>query len=134
MKDLESWNHIVMPIPNFQNFFLRLSSKPSFKDIIEYLSLMDFLRETLNHHVNLDEIGFECSQRRCPILFKEKRLILLRVMNTMGKKAVIVVSLVEESAEKSNEEIEKEIMEELLREPARIPWMKEVEEVTVTEI
>jgi len=48
----------------------------------------------------------------------------------MGKKAVIVVSLVEEGAEKSN----KEIVEEFSREPARIPWMKEVEEVTVTEI
>jgi len=52
----------------------------------------------------------------------------------MGKKAVIVVSLVEESAEKPNEEIEREILEELSREPARIPWMKEVEKVTVTEI
>ena len=37
----------------------------------------------------------------------------------MGKKAVIMISLVEESAEKTNQEIEKEIMEELLREPAR---------------
>jgi len=55
-------------------------------------------------------------------------------MNIMGKKAVIVVSLVEESAEKPNEEIEREIVEELSREPARIPWMKEVEKVTVTEI
>ena len=51
----------------------------------------------------------------------------------MGKKAVIVVSLVKESAEKSNEEIEREIMEELSREPARIPWLKRVEKVTVTE-
>jgi len=52
----------------------------------------------------------------------------------MGKKAVIVVSLVEESAEKSNEEIQKEIVEELSREPAKIPWLKKVEKVTVTEI
>jgi len=58
----------------------------------------------------------------------------IRVMNEMGKKAVIVVSLVEESAEKPNEEIEKEIREELSREPARIPWMKEVKKVTVTEM
>jgi len=43
-----------------------------------------------------------------------------------SKKAVIMVSLVEESAEKSNEEIEREILEELLREPARIPWSKKV--------
>ena len=51
----------------------------------------------------------------------------------MVKKAVIMISLVEESAEKTNQEIEKEIMEELLREPARIPWLKKVEKVTVTE-
>ena len=49
----------------------------------------------------------------------------------MGKKAVIVVSLIEESAERPNEEIEREIMEELLRKPARIPWLKKVEKVTV---
>jgi len=51
----------------------------------------------------------------------------------MGKKAVIVVSLVEESAEKPNEEIEGDIMGELSEEPARIPWMKKVEKVKVTE-
>lgn len=51
-----------------------------------------------------------------------------------GKKAVIVFSLVEESAEKSNEEIEKEIMEELSREPPAIPWLRKVEKVTVKEV
>jgi hypothetical protein len=51
----------------------------------------------------------------------------------MGKKATIVISLVEESADKSNREIEKEIMKELSREPARIPWLKKVERVTVSE-
>lgn len=51
----------------------------------------------------------------------------------MVKKAVIVISLVEESAEKANEEIEKEIFEELSRRPANVPWMKMVEKVTVTE-
>jgi hypothetical protein len=51
----------------------------------------------------------------------------------MGKKAVIVVSLVAESAEKSNEEIEGEIMEELLKHPTVIPWLKKVEKVTVTD-
>jgi hypothetical protein len=51
----------------------------------------------------------------------------------MGKKAVIVISLVEESAEKSNRDIEKEIMMELTTEPSRIPWLKKVEKVTVTE-
>ena len=35
----------------------------------------------------------------------------------MGKKAIIVLSLVEESAEKPNEEIEKDIIEELSKEP-----------------
>lgn len=35
----------------------------------------------------------------------------------MGKNAVIVVSLVKESAEKSNEKIEKEILEELSKHP-----------------
>ena len=49
----------------------------------------------------------------------------------MGKKAVIVVSLVEESAEKLNEEIEKEILEELSKHPPAIPWLKEVKEVRV---
>jgi len=51
----------------------------------------------------------------------------------MGKKAVIVVSLVGESAEKPNEEIEREIMEELSKYPPVIPWLKKVERVTVTE-
>ena len=51
----------------------------------------------------------------------------------MSKKAIIVVSLVEESAEKSNEEIEKEILEELSKHPPMIPWLKKAEKVTVTE-
>ena len=50
----------------------------------------------------------------------------------MDKKAVIVISLVEESAEKANEEIEKEIMEKLSKHPPMIPWLKRVEKVTVT--
>jgi len=50
----------------------------------------------------------------------------------LGKKAVIVVRLVDESVEKANEEIEKEILQELSTEP-RIPWLKSVEKVTVTE-
>lgn len=49
------------------------------------------------------------------------------------KKAVIVISLVEESAEVANEKIEKDILNELSEEPTRIPWLKEVEKVTVTE-
>jgi len=50
----------------------------------------------------------------------------------LGKKAVIVIRLVDESVEKANEEIEKEILQELSAEP-RIPWFKTVEKVTVTE-
>jgi len=52
----------------------------------------------------------------------------------MHKKAVILVSLVEESVEKRNEEIEKEIFEELSERPANIPWMKKVDKVTVKEV
>ena len=44
-----------------------------------------------------------------------------------------MIRLVEESVEKANEEIEKEIMEELSRHPPMIPWLKKVENVTVTE-
>jgi len=51
----------------------------------------------------------------------------------MVKKAIIIISLVEESAETSNKEIEKDILNELSKEPTRIPWLKEVEKVTVTE-
>lgn len=51
----------------------------------------------------------------------------------MAKKAVIVISLVKESAEKTNEEIEREILKELSELPAKIPWMDKVEKVTVTE-
>lgn len=50
-----------------------------------------------------------------------------------GKKAVIVISLVEESAKKSNREIQREIKEELSKHPPTIPWLKNVEKVTVTE-
>jgi len=51
----------------------------------------------------------------------------------MDKKAVIVISLVEESAEKANKEIEKEITEELSKHPPMIPWLKKDEKVTVSE-
>ena len=50
----------------------------------------------------------------------------------MVKKAVIVISLVEESTEVANEEIERDIVNELSREPTKIPWLKEVQKVTVT--
>jgi len=45
------------------------------------------------------------------------------------KKAVITILLVKESEEKSNKEIEEEILKEL--ECLRIPWMDNVEKVTV---
>lgn len=52
----------------------------------------------------------------------------------MGKKAVIIIELVEESDEEPNEQIEKEIYEELSKgSPTIIPWFKEVGKVTVTE-
>ena len=51
----------------------------------------------------------------------------------MGKKAVIVIQLVEEAAEEPNEQIEKEISKELSKPLYTIPWMKKVEKVTVTE-
>ena len=51
----------------------------------------------------------------------------------MTKKAVMVFLLVEQSVEKTNEEIEKEILEEVSRDPPRIPWLKNVEKVTVTD-
>ena len=50
----------------------------------------------------------------------------------MVKKAIIVISLVEESTEVANEKIEKHILNELSKEPSRIPWLKEVQKVTVT--
>lgn len=50
----------------------------------------------------------------------------------MGKKAVIVIRLVNESIQKANEEIKREILEELTAKPA-IPWFKSVEKVTVIE-
>jgi len=51
----------------------------------------------------------------------------------MNRKAIIVVQLVNESKEKSKQQIEKEITAELATEPSRIPWLKKVEKVTVTE-
>lgn len=51
----------------------------------------------------------------------------------MNKKATIVISLVEESEEKSNQELEKEIYEALSEMPIKIPWMKKVEKVKVTD-
>lgn len=49
----------------------------------------------------------------------------------MVKKAIIVITLVDESEEKSNEELEKEIFEELSKRFTIIPWMKDVKKVSV---
>jgi hypothetical protein len=46
-----------------------------------------------------------------------------------SKKAVITILLVKESEEHSNEEIKEEILKEL--DVLRIPWMYNVEKVTV---
>lgn len=51
----------------------------------------------------------------------------------MAKKAVIVVTLVDESEEKTNEELEKEIFYELSKAPLVIPWMKQLEKVEIIE-
>ena len=51
----------------------------------------------------------------------------------MNKKATIVISLVEESKEKTNQELEKEIYTILSEMPIKIPWMKKVEKVKVTD-
>ena len=51
----------------------------------------------------------------------------------MTKKAVIVISLVEESIEKANEEIEKDISKELSKDFPMIPWFRNVEKATVTD-
>ena len=50
----------------------------------------------------------------------------------MVKKAIIVISLVEESAEKPNVELEKDIFQAVSKR-AVIPWAAEVEKVKVTE-
>jgi len=47
------------------------------------------------------------------------------------KKAFITILLVKESEKKSNKEIEKEIFESLSKGLPRIPWLAEVEKVTV---
>ena len=49
----------------------------------------------------------------------------------MGKKAIITVKLVEESALNSNETIAKEMLKWLLEEALLAPWIKEVDAVVV---
>lgn len=49
----------------------------------------------------------------------------------MSKKAIVVISLVEEGDKKANEEIKREIHEKLSRGFPIIPWCKEVVKVKV---
>jgi len=51
----------------------------------------------------------------------------------LAKKAVIVVTLVDESEEKTDDELEKEIFDELSKAPLVIPWMKQLEKVEIIE-
>ncbi|MFQ5772633.1 MAG: hypothetical protein ACE5HX_19005 [bacterium] len=55
----------------------------------------------------------------------------MRKLKESGKKAVIVIQLVEESREVPNEQIKKEIFEELSKGLSKIPWMKKVESIEV---
>jgi hypothetical protein len=50
----------------------------------------------------------------------------------MGRKATIVISLVDESRQSSREEIQREILRELSSRTDRIPWCKKIEKVEVT--
>jgi hypothetical protein len=50
----------------------------------------------------------------------------------MGRKATIVISLVDESCEKIPDEIRDEIFRELSKDCPRIPWCKKIEGVRVT--
>jgi hypothetical protein len=51
----------------------------------------------------------------------------------LGKKAIIEISLVKESAKKANKEIVNEIFDDLSEGGTLIPWLKKVEKVSVTE-
>lgn len=49
----------------------------------------------------------------------------------LAKKALIEVTLVEESTDRTNNEIEKEILEELSENVYAIPWAAKIEKTTV---
>ncbi len=55
------------------------------------------------------------------------------MVRQVGKKAVIIIRLAEESTETANEEIEKEILEGLSTGEPKIPWFKSLDRVTVVE-
>jgi hypothetical protein len=55
-------------------------------------------------------------------------------VKSIVKKAVIIFfSLVQETIEVANEKIKKDISDEFSNEWTRIPWLKEIEKITVTE-
>jgi len=71
-------------------------------------------------------------------IFSQSCQFLLVIKGKMGysvkrKKAVIVVSLVDEAQEETNAAIEKEIFQELSKDLPKIPWCKKVEKVEVME-
>jgi hypothetical protein len=49
------------------------------------------------------------------------------------KKAIILISLVDESRGKESKELEEDIFNELSKSPSMIPWMKRVLKVEVVE-
>jgi hypothetical protein len=51
----------------------------------------------------------------------------------MVKKAIIEISLVEESSEKTNDEIASEIFNDISEGKIVVPWCKQVEKVVVIE-
>lgn len=51
----------------------------------------------------------------------------------MTKKATIIITLIEESKQKTNQQIEKEIHTALTEGLPKIPWMKEIEKIRVTD-
>jgi hypothetical protein len=67
------------------------------------------------------------------IKHKNVRVFCFLLCYWMPKKAVIIITLVNESREKRNEELEKEIFDELSKYPSKIPWMKNVLRVEVAE-
>ena len=60
-------------------------------------------------------------------------VILFSLCYWMPKRAIIIITLVNESREKRNEELEREIFDELSKYPSKIPWMKHVVRVEVAE-
>jgi thiamine pyrophosphokinase len=67
------------------------------------------------------------------IKFKRWATLSITGVKYMVKKAIIEISLVDESSEKSNDEIADEIFSEVSEGRTVIPWCKRVEKVIVVE-